>query len=156
FGLASMKGGSSGAKGGTRSHMAPELFRGAQASAASDLYALGVVFHEMLTGQTPPWDETPASIPPEASTATVNDAPAGLDSSRRCAPLPAPWNAIVARCLAPAPAERFHTADEIADRLRPRHRLRNGFLVAATAAAAAALAVTLWTGGETTGPPVRL
>ncbi len=38
---------------GTPAFMAPELFRGEQASAASDVYALGVCYYQMLTGRLP-------------------------------------------------------------------------------------------------------
>jgi len=39
--------------GGTYDYMAPELFHGERASVASDVYALGVLFHVMLTGKVP-------------------------------------------------------------------------------------------------------
>jgi serine/threonine-protein kinase len=38
---------------GTIYYMAPEQFTGAEWSGATDIYALGVLFHEMLTGETP-------------------------------------------------------------------------------------------------------
>ncbi len=41
------------AKGGTLAYMAPELLAGGTASAASDLYAFGLVLYEMLTGRRP-------------------------------------------------------------------------------------------------------
>ena len=41
------------AQGGTFEYMAPELFRGEPATVASDLYALGVLFHTMLAGNAP-------------------------------------------------------------------------------------------------------
>ena len=40
-------------RGGTRAYMAPELFLGERASVASDIYALGVLIHELRTGYTP-------------------------------------------------------------------------------------------------------
>jgi serine/threonine protein kinase/tetratricopeptide (TPR) repeat protein len=39
--------------GGTPHYMAPELFRGDKATTASDVYALGVMFYEMVTGRLP-------------------------------------------------------------------------------------------------------
>jgi serine/threonine-protein kinase len=40
-------------RGGTPDYMAPELFLGAPSTVASDLYALGILFHVMLTGHPP-------------------------------------------------------------------------------------------------------
>ena len=53
FGLAKLKTGIGGSgrmsgQGGTFDYMSPELLLGGQISVASDLYALGVVFHTML------------------------------------------------------------------------------------------------------------
>lgn len=45
---------SSGSGGGTPPFMAPELRRGAKSSVASDIYALGVIFYQMLMGSLPP------------------------------------------------------------------------------------------------------
>lgn len=50
---------------GTPPYMAPELFRGVQPSILSDLYALGVSYFEMLTGQLP--------FPKRALTQLIND-----------------------------------------------------------------------------------
>src|SRR5579872_4149033 len=43
----------SGQMAGTPDYMAPELWKGAKASVASDIYALGVIFHVMLTAEPP-------------------------------------------------------------------------------------------------------
>ncbi|MGY6587979.1 MAG: SUMF1/EgtB/PvdO family nonheme iron enzyme [Wenzhouxiangella sp.] len=58
FGIARVIGGSTrmtatGLSIGTPHYMSPEQARGADVDARSDLYALGIVFHEMLTGQVP-------------------------------------------------------------------------------------------------------
>lgn len=63
FGIAKMIGGNpAGAEGiktktgaviGTLNYIAPELFRGVDPSPSSDIYALGLLFAEMLTGRTP-------------------------------------------------------------------------------------------------------
>src|ERR1039457_6351297 len=42
-----------GGRGGTPDYMAPELFLGEPSTVASDIYALGILFHAMLTGHSP-------------------------------------------------------------------------------------------------------
>ena len=56
-----------GAVFGTPEYMAPEQARGEEANAQSDLYALGVLFFEMLTGQLPFRIERPRDAPRDAA-----------------------------------------------------------------------------------------
>ena len=58
FGIAAIErstdeGGSATAFAGTMTHMAPELLSGQQANAQSDLYSLGIVLYQLLTGKLP-------------------------------------------------------------------------------------------------------
>ena len=117
----------SGGRGGTLDYMAPELLTGHPATVASDLYALGVLFHNMLTGRSPErTDPTPATNPARAqspnsraSTVTLADAPPG-DWTRRIEPLPSRWKKLVRRCLSPRPDDRFTSAGEVGEALEPR------------------------------------
>lgn len=61
-GDASMSGRLAGATVGTPEYLAPEQLIGAPATAASDLYALGVVLHECLTGHTAPRRDLPVTL----------------------------------------------------------------------------------------------
>ncbi len=84
----------SGELGGTRRYMAPELSRGEKTSKASDIYALGVVLYEMVTGQ-PPFEDSADRL------TTIPSAPSKLTSG-----LQSQWDRMILQCLKPAPADR--------------------------------------------------
>ncbi len=125
-------------RGGTLDYMAPELFQGARASVASDIYALGVMFQAMLTG---------------ASTR-----PKGGPSERMAAiqELPAPWNRVVKRCVAADPEQRFKSAEEIAAVLSRRRPVVRWALAAALVIIAALLTQLVLSQRAKLGPPIRL
>jgi serine/threonine protein kinase/tetratricopeptide (TPR) repeat protein len=88
---------------GTLIYMAPEQLEGHTATRASDIYALGLVLYEMLTGKRPFADEI--TIAEAAKRLTHAPPPPssfvpGLDSR---------WEAAILRCLARRPADRFET-----------------------------------------------
>jgi serine/threonine-protein kinase len=89
---------------GTLGYMAPEILRGGRADARSDVWAMGVVLHEMLTGRRPFAGQTQF----ELSGAILNGAPAQLSSR-----VPAGLAAVVRRCLAKDPAARYSTGVEL-------------------------------------------
>ncbi len=151
FGLARVNFGGAAAKdsgGGTAEYMAPELFLGERASIESDVYALGVMFQVMLTGEPPRrLSEAPAPQPPAweagsfASTKTVGARIAPADWQREIADLPAPWKKVVTRCLAAKPEERYASAEQVSGALDPR---RLALKFAAAIAVIAALAFLYW------------
>lgn len=159
FGLASLnlaagETGSTMQLRGSFDYMAPELFSGTRPSIASDVYALGVMLHEMLTGKLPDPVRAP-SLPEGATTLTLSGGGHRRPfANRRCQKLARPWAAIVASCLEFAPEDRFASADEVIERLEKPPKKR-GWLLAG-AAAAVLLAAVLWLGREGPGPPVRL
>ena len=98
-------------------YMAPELFRREPISVASDIYAVGVILHYMLTGDAPAPIGQP-HMPMIERTITMAHCAFGPYVPRHAGALPAPWHAIVGRCLAANPADRFASAEEVANGLR--------------------------------------
>jgi serine/threonine protein kinase/tetratricopeptide (TPR) repeat protein len=152
-------------RGGTRDYMAPELLLGERASIASDLYALGILFHAMLAGRTPAWTVTatagsrqksspPPSATPEGTTVTMTYSFVEKDWRRRLDELPRPWKPVIAKCLAPVPARRFASADAIAELLQPRRTVLK-WTAAAVLLVAAGIGFWQWR-EPARGPAVRL
>ncbi len=98
---------------GTAAYVAPEQIEGAEASAVSDIYSLGVVLYEMLTGQPPFRGATPTSVLYKH----VHEPPPTL---RSLAPdLPAKLEPIIKKALAKDPVDRYPTASALAAALTP-------------------------------------
>jgi hypothetical protein len=96
---------------GTPWYMSPEHIRGAELSPATDLYSLGVVLFEMLTGRVPFLADTPIGV----ALKHVEDA---APSPALLAPqLAESMCAIVQRALAKQPAGRFPSARAFRDAL---------------------------------------
>jgi serine/threonine-protein kinase len=108
FGLASRVNGDGGDTGGTPAYMAPELWEGESASIASDIYALGVMFYEMVAGRTPHLAET--SQPSLSRFLSANDkevAPERIvPPSTWTHALDPRWDRVVMHCLESSPADR--------------------------------------------------
>jgi tetratricopeptide (TPR) repeat protein len=166
FGLAKMKlaegAHQTGSRGGTRDYMAPELLLGERPTVASDLYALGILFHVMLTGHLPEHLGSPSPPEPrrakeadsQATTMTLGPVIDEAQWQRAIEDIPSRWRKIIARCLAPRPENRFRSVEEVSEALESRRFLLRG---SAFAAAAAALALGYWQwSGRPAGPPVRL
>ncbi len=96
---------------GTPEYMSPEQVRGLDATIRSDLYALGVVLFEMVTGQ-PPF-RAAASF--ELMRAQLEQAPPDPRTLRP--ELGEAVSAAILRCLAKRPADRFATTRELQDAL---------------------------------------
>jgi eukaryotic-like serine/threonine-protein kinase len=97
---------------GTAQYLSPEQAKGAPVDQTSDLYSVGVVLYELLTGVVPFSGETPveiamkhlSTVPPPPS-AKRKDVPRDLDL-------------VVMRALAKDPAERYQSAEEMDADLR--------------------------------------
>ena len=93
---------------GTPAYLAPERIDGQPATAASDLFSLGVVMYEALAGRQPFQGGTPLAV-----AAAVRNAP--VEPLRALCPgLDPRLEAVVTRALAKDPARRFAAAEEMA------------------------------------------
>jgi tetratricopeptide (TPR) repeat protein len=97
---------------GTLAYMAPELLRGGQADAGSDIWALGVLLYEMASAARPFVGATGF----ELSAAILHEATAPLPAR-----IPAPLQQIIRRCLSKDPRERYKRADEVRAALEAVH-----------------------------------
>src|SRR5438445_40249 len=92
---------------GTAQYLSPEQARGTEVDQRSDLYSLGVVLYELLTGQTPFDGDTPVEIAMKHLSAT----PRPPSQIRR--DVPRELDMVVIRALAKDPATRYQSADEM-------------------------------------------
>lgn len=97
---------------GSPFYMSPEQVRGEPADARSDLFSLGIVLYEVLTGRPPFVGDTLAAT--TYKILNVDPRPADLDRDDLSVDLVA----LVDRALAKAPEERFQSATEMARALR--------------------------------------
>ena len=97
---------------GSAGYMSPEQIRGQPVGAPSDLFSLGCVLHEMLTGMRTFQGETAAEI----MTAILHDDPKDLSTSSKA--IPPGLGRIVRQCLEKDPARRFHSAHDLSLALR--------------------------------------
>jgi serine/threonine-protein kinase len=96
---------------GTPAYMSPEQFRGQKVDGRSDIFSMGVVLYELLTGERPFQGDLSTLMfqilqheppPPAERNAAVHP----------------DWNAVVARAMAKEPADRFATAEELGAAIR--------------------------------------
>ncbi len=92
---------------GTPHYMPPEQITGGTVNGRSDLYALGIILYEMLTGTVPFQGNTAIMILHQH----VNDPPPSLLLRRPG--LPQPLYTLVERCLQKQPEQRYQTAQQV-------------------------------------------
>jgi len=109
---------------GTPAYMAPEQFQGGAVGPATDIYALGVVLHEMITGRLPFQSGERPMVPPE-------------------------WDRVIRRCLEVDPERRYASASDVwrglsGERRRTKAKPRRSILAAVAAAIALAALGSQW------------
>ena len=92
---------------GTAQYLSPEQARGSPVDQTSDLYSVGVVLYELLTGQVPFTGETPLEIAMK-HLSEVPKPPSELRPE-----VPHDLDLVVLRALAKDPADRYQTAEEM-------------------------------------------
>ncbi|CAN5697887.1 hypothetical protein BH24ACI2_BH24ACI2_00770 [soil metagenome] len=92
---------------GTVGYMSPEQIRGKELDSSTDLWSLGVVLFEMLTGKRPFQGETPSDV----QAAILKDEPLSLNESKSALNI----NQIIKKALTKNIAERYQTAHEFAE-----------------------------------------
>jgi len=125
---------------GTPAYMAPEQFRGLAVDGRTDLFALGILLHEMATGIHPFRAGSAASTivriledePPPLGPASA-DRPDGAGPSMRAA-----LDAVIRTCLRKVPADRYSSAGELLAALDRARGGRSGPTPLATEAPAPA------------------
>jgi serine/threonine protein kinase/tetratricopeptide (TPR) repeat protein len=117
-------------EGGTPGYMAPELWKGEKASCASDIYSLGVILYEIVTGRMPVEEK---SVEPDRPSHFV--APTSLIKG-----LDRRWDRVILSCLDVSPALRTSDARQVIAGLEKKP-LRKAPLLTVASLIVAALAM---------------
>jgi serine/threonine protein kinase len=129
---------SSGAIAGTLAYMAPEQIEGGEITPATDIYSLGIVMYEMVSGALPFAADTPLATAVKRlkeNPAPLRSLVQGLDPN---------WEAVTLRCLERNAPDRYASAAQVIDALGGRGVASagpNNRRVLAVAGVAAALLV---------------
>jgi serine/threonine-protein kinase len=113
--------------------MAPELWKGEKATVQSDIYALGVILCELMTGQRPRVSDTPGG----------ERRPVSRDLSLKGSLSHHRWAQTIQRCLDPDPARRFSSVNDITAAAVPRPS-RRGFQAKLALGCASAVTLFFW------------
>jgi TolB-like protein/Tfp pilus assembly protein PilF len=134
--------------GGTLRYMPPEALRNERVDARGDLWSLGVVLYEMVTGRAPFHGGTAI----ELGSSILNHAPDPFDSNA-----PAGVEQIVHRCLEKDVARRYQTADEVRTALEQSGMKTRSWLWPAAALLAVLLSgLGWWLTGQSGSPRDRV
>jgi serine/threonine protein kinase/Tfp pilus assembly protein PilF len=96
-----------GAMIGTPEYMSPEQAEGKETDQRSDIYSLGIILYEMLTGRVPFSGDTPLSVAVKQKTEVPPD-------PRRLSPqIPADLSRLILRCLEKDKSRRYQSSEEL-------------------------------------------
>lgn len=115
FGVAKIVGTDTTSKGeliGTPSYLAPEVLHGGEARPESDLFSLGVVFYQLVTGQKPFKGDSIAAV----LSSLLNDTP--IPPSKLNPDIPPFLDTIIFRLLAKKPEDRYRMAGALVSDLK--------------------------------------
>src|SRR5687767_13981069 len=101
-----------GTVAGTVPSRAPEQVRGEGVDARTDLFALGILLYEMVTGRRRVVGQTVADV----ASAILSDPPVPARAIRL--DLPGDIDRVIGRCLEKDPADRYKSAREVGDQLK--------------------------------------
>ena len=117
---------------GTVSYMSPEQAEGKHVDERSDIFSLGILCYEMLTGQRPFRGDTPAST----LSAIIKDTPQSASELKPS--IPRDLAKLLRRCLAKDPERRFQTCKDVRNELEDlKEALSTGELQASDVAVSA-------------------
>ncbi|HEV2108192.1 MAG TPA: serine/threonine-protein kinase [Thermomicrobiales bacterium] len=146
---------SDGSTIGTAAYMAPEQARGGALSVRTDLYAVGVMLFECVTGRLP----FQASNPMAVMLAHLQRPPPRPSDIAPEAGIPAALDTVILRALAKDPADRFTDAPEMARALAaavPQAQSADSDVTRQLTAVPAAATTTALPALESPAPPARL
>ena len=104
---------------GSINYLSPELCKGLKPDSRADIYSLGVIIYEMITGHPPFEADSPVGVVYKHS----NESPSAFAS--KIQNTPAQVEAVVFRCLAKDPGKRYQTASTLLEDLQ--HLLKGEF-----------------------------